>query len=43
MLIVLVSNCAFPRILQQNKIKTITKKAFEGLEELEHLWVKDPA
>lgn len=29
------------RILQQNKIKTITKKAFDGLEELEHLWVKD--
>uniref|UniRef100_A0A4W5QUW9 Leucine rich repeats and immunoglobulin like domains 2 n=1 Tax=Hucho hucho TaxID=62062 RepID=A0A4W5QUW9_9TELE len=24
-------------ILQQNKIKSITKKAFEGLEELEHL------
>lgn len=25
------------RILQHNKIKTITKKAFEGLEELDHL------
>uniref|UniRef100_A0A665TCL7 Ig-like domain-containing protein n=1 Tax=Echeneis naucrates TaxID=173247 RepID=A0A665TCL7_ECHNA len=27
----------FSRILQRNKIKSITKKAFEGLEELEHL------
>lgn len=32
----------FFRILQRNKIKSITKKAFEGLEELEHLWVKPP-
>lgn len=32
----------FSRILQRNKIKSITKKAFEGLEELEHLWVKPP-
>lgn len=27
----------FSRILQQNKIKSITKKAFEGVDELEHL------
>ena len=26
------------RILQRNKIKSITKKAFDGLEELEHAW-----
>lgn len=33
-------NILFFRIIQRNKIKSITKKAFEGLEELEHLWVK---
>lgn len=31
--------CLFSRVLQNNKIRTITKRAFESLMELEHLWV----
>ncbi len=31
--------CRFPRFLQGNRIRSVTKKSFSGLEALQHLWV----
>lgn len=31
--------CCFPRFLQGNQIRSVTKKSFSGLDALQHLWV----